>query len=248
MKIMAFIPARGGSKGIPRKNLALLNGKPLIQYTLEAAQKSKKVDEIFISTEDSEIIALCRPLGFEFPYIRPEELATDTASLVDVIIHALDWKKKNKNEIPDAVVLLQPTSPLRSTEDIDGAIEQFIIKKVDTLIGVHAMIEHPYECIRLVGNSWSYLARPSREVYRRQDYRENFYFINGAIYIVKTDFLMKEKKLIVEGVSDIYFMSPAHGIDIDHSFQLKLAEFFMGNEIEKFFGDAKNASFTGSIR
>lgn len=248
MKIMAFIPARGGSKGILRKNLTLLNGKPLIQYTIEAAQKSEKIDEIFISTEDSEIIALCKSLGFEFPYIRPEELATDASSLVDVIIHALDWKKENKKEIPDVIVLLQPTSPLRSPEDIDGAIEQFITKKVDTLLGVHAMIEHPYECIRLVGNSWSYLAKPSKEVYRRQDYKEKFYFINGAIYIAKTDFLIRQKKLIVEGVSDIYFMNPAHGIDIDYSFQLKLAEFFMDNEIEKFFGDSQNASLTGSIR
>lgn len=223
---MAFIPARGGSKGIPRKNLALLNGKPLIQYTIEAAQKSKYINNIFLSSDDYEIIKFCSSLGLSVPYQRPAYLATDGASMIDTVMHALDWLKNNMS-LPDSVILLQPTSPLRTADDIDRAIESFLKESMDSLISVHKMIEHPYECVKLEREGWSYLAKPLKKVVRRQDYQEEFFYINGAIYIAKTEFLIRGKTFIVYGKTGLYFMNPANGVDIDNEFDLKRAEFYM---------------------
>lgn len=181
MRIMAFIPARGGSKGIPRKNLAPLAGKPLLQYTIEAAHKSKYITDIFLSSEDEEIIELARSLGLDVPYRRPAELATDESSLIDTILHACDWLRAARHPTPDALLLLQPTSPLRRADDIDGAIQLFQATDATSLISVHRMIEHPYDCIRLEGEGWRYLAKGDTAVIRRQEYPENFFFINGAI-------------------------------------------------------------------
>lgn len=227
MNVMAFIPARGGSKGIPRKNLTLLNGKPLIQYTVEAAQGSKYITDIFLSSDDYEIIDFCRSLGLSVPYVRPAMFATDEASMIDTVVDALDWLRINRNWIPDSVLLLQPTSPLRRTEDIDQSIELFFSSNSDSLMSVHRMIEHPYECLRLDKAVWTFLAKSLAQAVRRQDYEEEFYYINGAIYIARTEFLLKKKAFFDENKTSLYFMEPIHGVDIDDMFDLKRAEFFL---------------------
>ena len=125
MKVLAIIPARGGSKGIPKKNIVDLNGKPLIHYTIEAAKESKLIDEIFLSSDDKEIIEVAKQLDLYTSYVRPDKFSGDTATGADVVIDALDWLAKSRGYVPDAVLLLQPTSPLRVSADIDGAIRQF---------------------------------------------------------------------------------------------------------------------------
>ena len=229
MNIMAFIPARGGSKGIPRKNLVLLHGKPLIQYTIEAVRGCKTINDIFISSEDHEIISFCESLGVQVPYRRPRNLAADNTPLIDTILHAIDWMSMHGDR-PDALVLLQPTSPLRNASHIDEAVHLFLSSGADTLFSVHEMIEHPYECLKISSERWSFLAKPDKEVHRRQDYKENFCYINGAIYLFKTDFLLSRKKIFSENETILYYMPAKYGIDIDTHFDLVLADCLMKNQ------------------
>ncbi len=230
MNVLAFIPARGGSKGIPKKNLTPLCGKPLIQYTIEAAQQSKYISNIFLSSEDQEIIDFCKSLGLTVPYVRPNHLATDEADAMDAVIDAMKWLKRNSS-LPDSIIFLQPTSPLRTQKDIDKAIELFHELSTESIMSVHEMIEHPYECLKLRNEDWVYLAKSPKKVCRRQDYSERFFYINGAIYLARTDFLLKEKDFVVEGKTSLYFMSPTNGIDIDDVEDLKRAEFYLQERI-----------------
>jgi N-acylneuraminate cytidylyltransferase/CMP-N,N'-diacetyllegionaminic acid synthase len=227
MKVLAIIPARGGSKGIPRKNLVPLNGKPLIQYTLEAAQKSRYVTDILISSDDAEIIDFCKNCGIDVPYRRPAELAGDASTMMDAVLHALGWLEAKGSSLPEAILLLQPTSPLRTSRHIDEAIAKFSKGFSESLVSVHEMIEHPYECVRKETNAWSYLAKPEITATRRQDYKELFYYINGAIYLAKTEMLLREKTFLIEGETELYIMEPLYGIDIDEEYDLRRAEFFL---------------------
>lgn len=231
MSILAFIPARGGSKGIPHKNLVNLGGKPLIEHTIAAAKKSKYIDDIFISSDDIEIIEFCQTLNLNVPYKRPSILATDTASMVDTVCHALEWIRKSKClEWPDDVLLLQPTSPLRSAADIDSAIEIYVDSKAGSLVSVHEMTQHPYECIKTFDNGWEFLQKSDPSIERRQDYPHNYFFINGAIYITKSDLILTRRTFISEGETEIYVMPPKRGYDIDTFYDLKVAEALLDHE------------------
>lgn len=226
MKIMAFIPARGGSKGIPRKNLVSFDGAPLIQHTIDAAKKSTYIKDLFVSSDDREIIDCAMSLGVEVPYVRPAYCASDSASMVDTLLDALDWLKQNGKALPDSIILLQPTSPMRTAKHIDEAIAMFIEQGLDSLVSVHQVDEHPYECIRFDDRGWRFLEKPLAPITRRQDYKESFYYINGAIYLVKTDFFVREKVFIAEGRTGIYFMDRHDGVDIDDVYDLKCAELY----------------------
>jgi N-acylneuraminate cytidylyltransferase/CMP-N,N'-diacetyllegionaminic acid synthase len=230
MRILAFIPARGGSKGIPHKNIALLNGKPLIQYTIEAAQESGYIDEIILSSDDAEIIDFARSLGLDVAYRRPPELGQDTTSMIDTVMHALDWLKETTNYVPDSILLLQPTSPLRRVTDIDNAIKKFIESNSPSLISVHEMIEHPYECIKITETGWSFLQKPATHAYRRQDYKDKYYYINGAIYLITLRSLVSNKSFVVEGETDFYIMPQLYGTDVDTPFDLKKCECYLKHE------------------
>jgi len=228
MKVLAIIPARGGSKGIPKKNIVDLNGKPLIQYTVDIAMESKKIDRVFLSSDDDEIISRVQKMGVYSNYKRPDTFASDRATAVDVVVDALNWLEKNEGYSPDAVILLQPTSPLRLSSDIDSAIAQFSNDSKDCLVSVHEMIEHPYECVKSIeSDDWQYLAKQEITATRRQDYKDKFYYINGAVYIVNVDFFKKNRKFIIEGNTSFYVMPHERGIDIDEYSDLKRAEFLL---------------------
>jgi len=122
-KILAIIPARGGSKRVPRKNIKILGGKPLLAYSIEHSQSSKYINRTIVSTEDEEIAQIAKKYGAEVPFMRPKELAQDDTTDFPVFEHVLNWLKENENYLPDVVVQLRPTSPLRKVEDVDGAIE-----------------------------------------------------------------------------------------------------------------------------
>lgn len=222
--MLAFVPARGESKGIARKNLALLAGKPLIQYTLEAALGSRFVDEIFLSTDDEEIAAFCRTQGVDTSYRRPTELASDTAAMLDALKHGLRWFGKARGRLPEEVIVLQPTSPLRTSGDIDFAIERFQVTGADTLLSVHRMAEHPCECVVAGPTDWNYLVPPPAGAVRRQDYADKFYFINGAIYLARVAHVLGGGSIIVPGRSALYEMAPERGVDIDTPLNLSVAE------------------------
>lgn len=224
-KFLYIIPARGGSKGLPRKNVKTLVDKPLIAWTIDAALKSKYINKVVVSTDDSEIANISKKYGANV-ILRPAELATDTASTMDVIIHTLNYLNNNKNYRPDFVVLLQCTSPLRDENHIDEAIEKIIYseKEVDTLISV-TKEEHPPWWLRTI-NTEGYIERyfesEVNKSARRQDFKD-LYRPNGAIYIAKTEVLLKHKSF--QTIKTIpYLMSYQSSIDIDTEFDFMLAE------------------------
>ncbi len=225
MSVLAVIPARGGSKGIPRKNLAPLAGRPLIVHTLDTARAAKAVTDVMVSTDDDEIAAVCEGAGVTVPYRRPQALAGDAAGMVDTVLDALQWWSSRHGGEPELVVLLQPTSPLRNSDDVNGTIAALRETGCKAAVSVHEMREHPMECVKREGHSWTMLARPPASAAGRQDYSGRFYFINGAVYAVTPSFLRERHAFAVEGdETALYVMDAVRGIDIDDSDGLDMAE------------------------
>ena len=222
--ILAIIPARYGSVGIPRKNTIDFCGKPLIQHTIEAALKSKFIDEIIVTSDDNEVLKIANSLGLKYNCKRPKELATKTTPMFDVVVHVLDWFNNIKGKMPDKILLLQPSSPLRTYLGIDAAIKLMNEENSESLVSVHKVSEHPFECVKMNKNKWTFLAKPFQKIFRRQDFLEDYYFINGAIYLLNTNFFLKSKTFLVEGKSLLYEMPKQRGIDIDDELDLKIAK------------------------
>jgi len=224
LNTLAFIPARGGSKGIPRKNLAVVGGKTLLQRAIESAKGCTEIDRVFISSDNEEILSACQDLGIPSEYRRPSHLAGDRADVVDAVIDALDWLQA-RGENYHTVIVLQPTSALRSVADVAGALGQFLsTPRATTLVSVHRMTEHPFECLKVNPNGWDWLEKPLRPTSGRQDYEGDYFFVNGAIYIGATDYIRKKRKLLEPGETMLYVMPRDRGIDIDDLDQLKIAE------------------------
>jgi CMP-N,N'-diacetyllegionaminic acid synthase len=221
--ILGLVPARGGSKGLPGKNIKEIMGKPLIAYTIEEALKSSCIDRVVVSTEDDKIARISKDFGAEVPFKRPSAFATDEASSIDVVLHALRFLQK-QGPLTDSIMLLQPTSPLRSREDIDRAIELFYKSRADTLVSVHSMAHHPFNCLAVDGDYWNYLVKPPPNVTRRQEYKQRYYCINGAIYLSRVEFFLEHRTFVVEGRTILYIMDPRNGIDIDDIDDFHLAE------------------------
>lgn len=211
MKILAIIPARGGSKGVPGKNIKLLGGKPLLAYTTEIAVQSKYLSEVIVSTEDKQIMEEVKELGIKTPFIRPMALAEDNTPTIDVIIHALQWYE-NQNVFFDAVCLLQVTSPFRTVEFLNKAIEKFIDKDTDSLVSVQR-VPHEYN------PHWTFevnekgnlkIATGETEIISRRQELPTAYHRDGSIYITKTEVLLKEHSLygkstaFIESESEFY--------------------------------------------
>ncbi|MES2239814.1 MAG: acylneuraminate cytidylyltransferase family protein [Bacteroidota bacterium] len=214
MKILAIIPARGGSKGVPGKNNKLLGGKPLMGYTIEQAIASHSFAKIIVSTDDESITKTAIDFGAEVPFIRPSELATDTASSIAVVQHAVDFLE-SKNEFFDAVCLLQTTSPFREKGFINKAIEKFSSTNLDALVSV-LQVPHQYNphwVFEADKNGILQIATGEKEIIkRRQDLPEAF-FRDGAIYLTKVE-LIKKGTFYGEKLS--YFKSnPTLYVNID---------------------------------
>ena len=190
LKVLGIIPARGGSKGIENKNMAEAAGKPLIYYTIIEALKSKHLDRVILSTEDDTIIKYGKSLGIDVPFVRPAHLAKDDSSMFSVVEHTVNWLKENEDYTADAVMLLQPTNPLRTVKHIDGAIFEFEKQNVDSLVSVSEPQEHPMEMVSFKGKEMKFAIEKRQAAIGRQNYSNN-YFLNGAIYITKIDTLMK---------------------------------------------------------
>jgi len=225
-KILAIIPARGGSKGIPRKNIKELTGKPLIVYSIEAALKSKYINKIVVSTEDEEIAEISKKYGAEV-IKRPRELAKDSSSIIDVLKHVLEKLREKENYNPDIIVLLQPTSPLRTVKTIDSAILIFRDKfeYYDSLIPLY-LIEGKIGIIMRERYIPNYILGS-----RRQDI-EPIYRECGTIFIFKPD-LIKNGEMFGEKILPFVIKKYKESIDIDTTDDLKIAEFFMGLKNDK---------------
>lgn len=175
---LAIIPARGGSKGIAKKNLVKVKGRPLIAYTIEPALKSRYIDRIIVSTDDVEISRVSKEYGAEVPFLRPNELATDEAKTIEAVLYTLEQLKESY----DYVVLLQPTQPLRTTEQIDAAIEQIIDEKQENLVSVELLEKNPIMFREIVGEGVLQPLLKENSTVRRQDFK-SYYYVNGLIYI-----------------------------------------------------------------
>lgn len=224
-KILAIIPARGGSKGVPRKNIKNLNGKPLIAYSIEVAKESKYIDRIVVSTEDEEIARISKKFGAEVPYIRPVDLAKDDSPTVDCIINMIEWLKENESYIPDYVCLLQCTSPLRESKDIDGTIEKAIRENIDGAISVCESEVNPYWTNIFDGEKLRYFIKEGKKITRRQDLPQS-YRMNGAVYVIKTNILLKNKTFETDNIAG-YVMPNERSIDIDTNLDFKFVELLM---------------------
>ncbi len=197
---LGIIPARGGSKGLPRKNIRPLLGKPLIVWTIEKALKSKYLDEVIVSTDDEEIAEISKRHGAKIPFIRPKELAQDETPTYDVIEHAINFYRKNLNREFDYIVLLEPTSPLRKDEDIDSAIRKIIKneKIYTSLVSVGKVhLEHPSLMKKIKGKYLIPYLKRKKQAKRRQEL-EDVYFPYGVVYISKTQTLLKYRTFYQE--------------------------------------------------
>ena len=221
---LAVVPARGGSKRLPRKNILELNGKPLIAYTIEAGLKSRYLDDVVVTSDDETILEVSRKYGASI-LKRPCELATDTASSYEVVKHTIENMKKY-----DYIVLLQPTSPLRNEKHIDEAIELLEEKKADAIVSVCEMEHNPLWCNILPDNhSMRNFMREDIKNIRSQDL-EKYYRLNGAIYICKTDKFLKEGTFMISDNIYAYIMDRNISIDIDEKIDFQLAAIYLKEE------------------
>lgn len=226
--ILAIIPARGGSKGIPKKNIKDLCGKPLIQYTIEAAKKSKYIDRVIVSSDDSEILNTVKNVGIDIPFIRPNEIAKDDTPSMDVIMHCLEWLKRNEEYIPKYICLLQCTSPFRNEQHIDEAIEKMISENGSAIVSVCESEVSPYWMKKIENGKLIDFINNNETYYRRQDLPK-VYQLNGAIYISEINNLIKNRKWYTDNTLG-YVMDSASSIDIDTALDFKLAEIIMKEE------------------
>jgi N-acylneuraminate cytidylyltransferase/CMP-N,N'-diacetyllegionaminic acid synthase len=222
-RILAIVPARGGSKRLPGKNTRMLAGKALIAWTLEAAQQSRYIDRIIVSTDSDRIKQAAIDAGAEVPFMRPQELASDQASGMDVYQHAISWAQEK--DCFDLVMILQPTSPLRNTEDIDRAIETLHARKARAIVSVCAAEHHPLWCNILPqdGSMVDFL-RP--EVLNKNSQElPHYYRLNGAIYLIEIDELQKSSSFYGPATF-AYIMPNERSVDID-----TLEDFFMAESL-----------------
>ena len=221
-RVLGLIPARGGSKGIPRKNVRSLGGKPLIAWTIEQGKESRYIDRLVVSTDDRQIADVAREWGADVPFLRPDDLATDDARGVDVVIHALQ-------ELPefDVVVLLQPTSPFRVTGDIDAAIALWKDNESSSVVGVTEVAKSPYWMYRIRddGALTELLPKPASAANRQQ--LPKTYALNGAVYVTTAASLLELESFLSPSARP-YVMPSDRSVDLDSQLDWLYAEWLIG--------------------
>jgi len=227
-KILAVIPARGGSKGVVRKNIRSVCGRPLLSYTIETALAARHLlYRTVVSTDDPEIAAIAREHGADVPFMRPAELAGDKVPTLPVLQHAVSFVEYQDEIRLDWVLLLQPTTPLRLIEDIEKSVNLALQNNCDSVISVVKVVaEHPILMKRIEDNRLLPYCIKEEEGTRRQDCQPPAYLRNGAIYLTRRDVLM-EKDSIWGEVIRPYVMPPERSVNIDSELDLKLAELIM---------------------
>lgn len=222
--ILAIIPARGGSKGIPRKNIKNLAGKPLIAWTIEEAKKSRYITRLILSSDDDEIIEVAKTYGCEVPFKRPAELSQDQSSGMEPVLHAIQ-------ECPgyDYVLLLQPTSPFRTVEDIDNCLKMVIENDYTFCVSVTESEETPYWMYTIENESMIPLIKNPPAT--RQELNKT-YSLNGALYIAKTEDFIKKKNFLNNDTTP-FKMSKEHSYDIDERMDFKICNWLMEEKTQK---------------
>lgn len=228
MRSLVIIPARGGSKGIPRKNIKELDGKPLIYYTIDIARQIAPDSDICVTTDDKEIIETVENYGLKVPFIRPAYLATDTMGTYDVLLHALKYYEE-KGERYDNIVLLQCTSPFRRVEDVRGAMRLYS-PNVDMVVSVKETSANPYyNCFEEDDKGVLKICKGNGKYVRRQDAPKTWEY-NGAVYVINPESL-KKRNLSQFEKKVKYVMDDIHSLDLDSMFDWKMAELMIKENI-----------------
>jgi len=217
--VLAVIPARGGSKGIPRKNIREVGGKPLIAWTILEAKKSRYLDRVIVSSEDPEIIAMAQQWGGEVPFIRPRELARDDTPGIAPVIHALETLPENY----DYVVLLQPTSPLRQARDIDDCLETCLDHEAPACVSVTETDKSPYWMYHLDAAHRLIPWLPQERIMATRQELPRTFALNGAVYVARTS-LLKQHHTFLTAETIGYVMPKERSVDVDTEFDLTIAE------------------------
>jgi CMP-N-acetylneuraminic acid synthetase len=231
-RVLGIVCARGGSKGIPGKNLARVGGKPLLVHTLLAARQSVRLDRVILSTDSEEIAACARQHGVEVPFLRPEELARDDTPGTLPVVHGVRWLAEHQGYQPDSVMLLQPTSPLRTYQDINAAIELLDNTDAGAVISVTCAAQHPYWQKRVTGDG---TLLPFLDVSATATRRQNLpptYALNGAIYLCRTDTMLARESFYAERTV-AYVMPEERSLDIDTPWDLHLADLILRDADER---------------
>ena len=228
--VLGIITARGGSKGIPRKNISPLAGKPLIVWTIEAALNSHSLRRVIVSTDDAEIAQVCRGHEAEVPFMRPDELARDDSPHMDVVIHAVNWLMTHENYCPDYIMLLQPTSPLRTAVDIDAAVALALQRAADGIVSVSEAPDHPYLIKRIAGdgNLVDFVKTPKG--YLPRQLFPPAYVVNGAIYLARRDMLLQQRTWYTDRTYP-YIMPPERSLDVDTPWDLYLSDLVLRDRL-----------------
>lgn len=226
-KIICIIPARGGSKGLPRKNIKKLAGKPLIAHTIEQALGSDYIDRVIVSTENRQIADISKKYGAEVPFIRPKYLVGDNVATIDVLLHSIDWLETKEKYNFDIIVLLHATAPLRKICDIDYCIKMLIEKKADNIFSVTESHRNPYFNMVEIRKGGGVNLSKKGSFSSRQS-APKVYDMNASIYVWWKDILKNKKKIFLKN-SRIYIMPKDRSIDIDDALDFRIAEFLRIN-------------------
>jgi CMP-N-acetylneuraminic acid synthetase len=229
MKILAFIPARGGSKRVPKKNLKLLNGKPLIAYTIEAARNAKLINRIVVSTDSEDIAAVSREYGAEVPFLRPESISQADSTEMQFFEHALDWFSMNENYEPDLIVLLYPTAPFRKSESIDTAIDEIMkYPAADSLRSIKLCSEHPYKMWVIENGYLKPFVKDVDPNMHTLSYQllPTVYIQNASIYITKPS-TIRHKKSPTGDIIIPFVMDEMESVDINTPVDFEFAAILM---------------------
>ncbi len=227
--VLAVVPARGGSKGVARKNVALVAGRPLIEWTLAAARAATCVDRVIVSTDDEEIASVARTAGAEVPFVRPAALARDDTPGQDVILHALEYLRRDEGYSPEYVVTLQPTSPLRTAADIDAAVSLADSRAAPSVIGVSPTPHSPFWMMYVDDDLAVRDFLPEDPPTRQQ--LPALFMINGAIYVTRADRLLETKSLYGPGTL-AYVMPEERSLDVDSAWELNLADLILRQRLQ----------------
>lgn len=231
MKILAIIPARGGSKKIPKKNIKKLNGKPLIYYSINNAKKSKLINRVIVSTDDIKIAKIAEKYGAEVPFLRPRKISGDTAKTIDVIKHTLKFLEK-ENYKPDIITILQPTTPLRKTTTLDKSIKILKKEKPDIVLGVIKIKTHPYRSFWLKNKSLKPFRKDFLKFHQRQSFPE-CYYPTGGIYTFWNETIKKYGHMYGPKIRPLIMEKNEPVIDIDTEFDFYIAETYLQKKNKK---------------
>lgn len=222
MKILALVPARGGSKRVPGKNKRMLGGKPLIAWSIDVVRRVAEICDVLVSTDDVEVAAIAHAAGASVPWLRPAELSTDTASSVDVALHALDWYEREKGAV-DGLLLLQPTSPFRRRDTIKRGINLFHLYNRRPVVGVSPAESHPMWCFKVEDMAMKPFMEGGGLHLRSQDLPPA-YVVNGAFYLLTPEDLRRHQSFYSKSMLPLVIDHPQEWIDIDTEYDWKAAE------------------------